>query len=84
MTRLLRGFAPAIAFLCLLSACAGEPGPAAAGRVNESAPQVAAANGAQVGVASWYGGKFTGYKTSKLMIVANKSTVDIAVTFSGT
>ena len=57
MTRLLKGFAPAIALLCLISACAGEPGRAAAGRASGGT------NGhayEAVGVASWYGVKFQG------------------------
>ncbi len=61
MTRQLNGFAPAILLLLLLSACAGEPGRAAAGR---------AAGGTNghvydaVGVASWYGGMFHGRTTA--------------------
>jgi rare lipoprotein A len=68
MTRLLKGFAPAaalIALLLLLSACAGEPDRAAAGRAsggtNGHAPK---AVGEAVGVASWYGGKFHGRTTA--------------------
>jgi rare lipoprotein A len=64
MTRLLKGFAPAaalIALLLLLSACASEPGRAAAGRASGGT------NGhayEAVGVASWYGGKFHGRTTA--------------------
>jgi len=61
MTRFLKGFAPAIALLCLISACAGEPGRAAAGRASGGT------NGhayEAVGVASWYGVKFHGRTTA--------------------
>jgi rare lipoprotein A len=64
MTRLLKGFAPAaalIALILLLSACASEPGRAAAGRASGGT------NGQAyeaVGMASWYGGKFHGRTTA--------------------
>jgi rare lipoprotein A len=64
MTRLLKGFAPAaalIALILLLTACAGEPGRATAGRASGGT------NGQAyeaVGVASWYGGKFHGRTTA--------------------
>jgi len=61
MTRLLKGFAPAILLLLLLSACASEPGRAAAGRAaGDTNGQAYEA----VGVASWYGGKFHGRTTA--------------------
>ena len=68
MTRRLHGFAAAaalIALLSLLAACASEPTRRAAGRTNEAGPKVAAvAKESQVGVASWYGGKFHGRTTA--------------------
>jgi len=68
MTRLLKGFAPAttlIALLCLLSACAGEPSRAATGDGGSGTNgQAYEAAGGQVGVASWYGGKFHGRTTA--------------------
>ncbi len=68
MTRRSHGFAPAfalIALISLLAACASEPSRSAAGRAGEAGPQAAAvATGSQVGIASWYGGKFHGRTTA--------------------
>jgi rare lipoprotein A len=64
MTRFLKGFAPAaalISLILLISACAGEPDRAAAGRASGEASD--RAYGA-VGVASWYGAKFHGRTTA--------------------
>jgi rare lipoprotein A len=64
MTRRSNGFAPTVALIALLSflsACASEPARPTPGRASEDGPKLAAvANGSQVGVASWYGGKFHG------------------------
>ena len=57
MTRLLSGFAPALALILLIAACASEPGRAASERAGSSAYQA-------VGVASWYGAKFHGRTTA--------------------
>ncbi len=57
MTRLFKGFVPAIALLLLLSACASEPSRAAAGRASDGAYEA-------VGAASWYGAKFHGRTTA--------------------
>ncbi len=57
MTRLFKGFVPAIALLLLLSARASEPGRAAGGGTNGRAYEA-------VGVASWYGAKFHGRTTA--------------------
>ena len=68
MTRRSHGFAPTfalIALISLLTSCASEPARTAPGRASEAAPKLAAAaNGSQVGVASWYGGKFHGRTTA--------------------
>ena len=63
--RLSKGLAAAAALLLLLSACAGDPAPQSSGRASDVAARpVAMTNGAQVGVASWYGGKFHGRTTA--------------------
>jgi rare lipoprotein A len=68
MTRRSNGFAPTVALIALLSflsACASEPARPTPGRASEDGPKLAAvANGSQVGVASWYGGKFHGRTTA--------------------
>jgi len=68
MMRLSKGFAPAAALIALLSflaACASEPARTTPGRASEDGPKLAAvAKGSQVGVASWYGGKFHGRTTA--------------------
>ena len=63
--RLSQGLAATAALLLLLSACAGDPAPQSAGRASDLAAQpVAMTNAAQVGVASWYGGKCHGRTTA--------------------
>ena len=72
MTRRFRGFAPTfaptfalLALVSLLAACASESARTTPGRAGEAGPQVAAATSAgQVGIASWYGGKFHGRTTA--------------------
>ena len=66
--RLSKGLAAVAALLLMLSACAGDPARQSAGRASDVAAQPVAmtngTNGTQVGVASWYGGKFHGRTTA--------------------
>jgi len=63
--RLSKELAAVAALLLMLSACAGDSARQSPGRASDGAAQpVATTNGAQVGVASWYGARFHGRTTA--------------------